>query len=81
MIVMKTDFKEDIPAHESPEMIKLISELSVDERAVRFFNFWNFTRELQWAGIKMRNPELSDLEVDDKFRSMMMDFYKKESEK
>jgi len=71
--------EEDVPAHQSPEMLSIISALSLQERAERFFNFWNFTRELQWAGIKMRNPELTDSEVDDMFRAMMMDFYSEES--
>ncbi|HMO16506.1 MAG TPA: hypothetical protein PKA63_01760 [Oligoflexia bacterium] len=65
----------DIPAYDSEEMIKILKSLSIEERAVRFFNFLNFVRELQWAGIQMRNPGLSKEGVDRKFRDEMFKLY------
>jgi hypothetical protein len=62
---------EDIHPSQSKELISIISKLSLDERAVKFFNFWNFTRELQWAGIQMRNPSMSEAEIDASFKQMM----------
>jgi hypothetical protein len=63
---------EDIHPSQSKELISIISKLSLDERAVKFFNFWNFTRELQWAGIQMRNPSMSEDEIDANFKEMML---------
>ena len=67
---------EDTPPSESKELISIISSLSLDERAIKFFNFWNFTRELQWTGIQMRNPEMSEVEVDTSFKQMMLKHFK-----
>ena len=66
---------EDVPAYDSEEMIRILKPLSVDEKAVKFFNFLNFTRELQWTGIQMRNPGLSKEEIDSKFKEEMFKLY------
>ena len=63
---------EDIHPSQSKELISIISKLSLHERAVKFFNFWNFTRELQWTGIQMRNPSMSEDEIDASFKQMML---------
>jgi hypothetical protein len=67
---------EDIQAHDSSQMIEILKKLTLEEKAIRFFNFLNFTREMQWAGIQMRNPTLSKEEIDNKFREEMMAYYK-----
>lgn len=75
---MKPPIQEDIPPHLSPEVITLLSKLSIHERAKRFFDLWDFAREMQWTGIKMRNPHMTDLEVTQEFKRIMYDFYRTE---
>ncbi len=67
--------KEDIPPSESKELISIINKLTLDQRANKFFDFWNFTRELQWAGIQMRNPNMTENEVDLCFKEMMLEHF------
>ncbi len=62
--------EEDIPPHRSIELLYLLSKLTIHERAKRFFDFWNFAREMEWTGLKMRNPGLSDKEVSDLFKQL-----------
>ncbi len=70
--------EEDTPPHASSEVISMLSKLSIDERATRFFSLWNFAREMQWTGIKMRNPSLIDSEVTKEFKKIMYNFYSQE---
>lgn len=69
---------EDLPAYRSPELINLISKMTLEERAQKFFDLCNFSRELQWMGIKMRNKHLSDEEVTEEFKKMMYALYAEE---
>ncbi len=69
----------DTPPHDSPEMIALLQKLSLDERAKRFFDLWNFARDMQWTGIKMRNPKMTDAEVTQEFKRIMFEFYEKQN--
>lgn len=66
---------EDLPAYDSEEMIEILKQLNIEERALKFFNFLNFTRELQWVGIQMRHPGLSNKEIDSKFKEEIFKFY------
>jgi len=75
----KANIEEDTPPHASPEVISMLSKLSIHDRAERFFELWNFARAMQWTGIRMRNPTLSDLEVTEEFKKNMYNFYSKEN--
>jgi hypothetical protein len=68
-------FDEDIPAYESDEMVRIIKNLNLAQRADKLFSLINFTRELQIAGIQMRNPKMSKDQVIKKFKKDMMEYY------
>jgi hypothetical protein len=65
----------DTPPHESPEMLQLMRSLSPAERLQRACSFSEIIFQFVKAGIALRHPEASALEIQKLYKEHRMREY------
>ena len=71
---------QDSSAESDIQIIQRMRGMTIEQRAERFFDFWDFNRELMSEGVRLRNLNASAKEQRDIFKRLCYEMYKSKKE-